>query len=435
MAEKRIIVRDVSKVFAHDPRPALALLGAGEDKDAILAKTGAVVGLDRVSFDVDEGEILVVMGLSGSGKSTMLRCINRLIEPSAGSIVVDGTEVTALSPRDLLEFRRTKFGMVFQHFALFPNRTILDNVAYGLEIQRVPRRERVEKAMRSIEVVGLKGWESKFPNQLSGGMQQRAGLARALAVNADILLMDEAFSALDPLIRREMQEELRQLQQQLRKTIVFVSHDLDEAISLGGRIVLMKDGQIVQSGAPEEILLRPATDYVRRFVEHIDISSVVTVGRLADASVPKVSVRQTLAEARERLAGHGSNIVFVVDESGQVLGRVSPEALQAPGRISSDVGSSIVPDVAQVPATATLKVALASLAREPHCVAVVGSDGRLVGALTASSAVAALAGTTHVQAGDAARYGVVEWSGQSQSSRSTTYATKPLRGLPLTART
>jgi glycine betaine/proline transport system ATP-binding protein len=435
MAKKRIIVRDVTKVFAHDPQPAMALLKGGEDKDAILAKTSSVVALDRVSFDVDEGEILVVMGLSGSGKSTMLRCINRLVEPTEGSIVVDGTEVTSLSARDLLEFRRSKFGMVFQNFGLFPNRTILDNVAYGLEIQKVGRRERIDKAMRSIEVVGLKGWETKFPNQLSGGMQQRAGLARALAVDADILLMDEAFSALDPLIRREMQEELRQLQQKLHKTIVFVSHDLDEAITLGGRIVLMKDGQIVQSGLPEEILLQPATEYVRRFVEHIDISSVVTVGRLVDRDVPTVVVSQTIAEAREAIARTPSGVAFVLDEADRVIGSIDQATLQQPSRHSPSIAQLMRTGIVCLQAATTLKAALSVLVSEPESVAVVDSDDRLIGSLTTRDALAALAGQPRRNTGETPNEGAVEWSGQSRNSRSTSYAIKPSPGLPLTVPT
>jgi glycine betaine/proline transport system ATP-binding protein len=434
MSQKRIIVRDVTKVFAHDPQPALRLLKSGEDKDAILAKTSSVIALDRVSFDVDEGEILVVMGLSGSGKSTMLRCINRLVEPTEGSIVVDGTEVTSLSAKALLDFRRAKYGMVFQNFGLFPNRTIVENVAYGLEIQKVARRERIEKAMRSIEVVGLKGWETKYPSQLSGGMQQRAGLARALAVDADILLMDEAFSALDPLIRREMQEELRQLQQKLRKTIVFVSHDLDEAITLGGRIVLMKDGQIVQSGMPEEILLQPATDYVRRFVEHIDISSVVSVGRLVDGQVLRLLSTQTVSEAREATSGSASGVGFVVDAAGRPIGAVSSGDLPL-SRNLQPVTQVMRPDIVRLPAATTLKAALAVLIAQPECVAVVDADGRLVGALTTRDAVAALAGRPRPTPEETIKEGAAEWSGQSRNSRSTSYATRPLPGLPLTART
>lgn len=387
-ARTRIAVQAVSKVFSDQPQKALALLEAGETKDVILERLGTVVGLNRVSFDVAEGEILVVMGLSGSGKSTMLRCINRLVEPSAGAIVVDGTDVTGLNQKDLLEFRRHKFGMVFQHFALFPNRTIQGNVEYGLEIQNVPKARRAEKALAAIEVVGLKGWEAKYPNQLSGGMQQRAGLARALAVDADILLMDEAFSALDPLIRRDMQGELRQLQQRLGKTIVFVSHDLDEAIALGGRIVLMKDGAIVQIGNPEEILLAPATDYVRRFVEHIDVSSVLTAERLADRGIAVLRAGHSAAEARLAIASCQQTSWCVTDEAGRLVGRATREQVE---RCTSTIGAVMETGCDRVAATATLRQAFARLAADRDGVAVVDDRGRLIGTITHRGAARALA--------------------------------------------
>ena len=387
-ARTRIAVQAVSKVFSDRPDKALAMLEVGESKDAILERLGTVVGLNRVSFDVAEGEILVVMGLSGSGKSTMLRCINRLVEPSSGAIVVDGTDVTRLSTKDLLEFRRHKFGMVFQHFALFPNRTIQGNVEYGLEIQGMDKAQRAEKARAAIEVVGLKGWETKYPNQLSGGMQQRAGLARALAADADILLMDEAFSALDPLIRRDMQGELRQLQQSLAKTIVFVSHDLDEAIALGGRIVLMKDGAIVQIGNPEEILLAPATDYVRRFVEHIDVSSVLTAERLADRSVAVLRAGYSAAEARMVIGACQQTSWYVTDDAGRLIGRATREQIAG---CTGTIGSVMQGDCDRVGADMPLRQAFGHLAGDRDGVAVVDGQGRLIGTITHRGAARALA--------------------------------------------
>jgi glycine betaine/proline transport system ATP-binding protein len=432
MPRQRVVVRNVSKVFGRASETALDLLRSGESKDAILARTGAVVALNRVSFDVSQGEILVVMGLSGSGKSTMLRCINRLVEPSGGSILVDGTEVTSLSRKQLLEFRRQKFGMVFQHFALFPNRTILENVEYGLEIQKMERRLRIEKAMRAVEVVGLNGWEQKYPHQLSGGMQQRAGLARALAVDADILLMDEAFSALDPLIRREMQQELTQLQKNLRKTIVFVSHDLDEAISLGGRIVLMKDGEIVQIGRPEEILLRPATDYVRRFVEHLDVSSVLTVERVADPSFPVLGPEHVTSDARKIVAGGDASALYVVDGAGRLVGRIAPETL-ASARPNQPIIQLMQPDCARLHAGCTLRTALPVLVAERGCVPVIGEGDVYMGTLTSRGAMAALARTSNAGApGSAWDRGGAAWSGQSQSSHSPSSVTKPSAGLRIT---
>ena len=392
----RITVRNVTKAFGGNAQ-ALALLQSGADRAEVQARTGAVVGLHKVSFDVAEGEILVVMGLSGSGKSTLLRCLNRLIEPSSGSVAVDGTEVTALSGKALLEFRRAKFGMVFQSFALFPNRTVLGNVEYGLEIQGMVKAKRRDMAMRAIETVGLKGWDQKYPNQLSGGMQQRAGLARALAADAPILLMDEAFSALDPLIRRDMQAELRQLQAGLRKTVVFVSHDLDEAIALGGRIVLMKDGGIVQIGEPEEILLRPATDYVSRFVEHIDVASVLTAGRLADASAVSLHTGMSVTDAKVAVVGCTMSGWFVTDGNGRLVGQLDRDALTLAGSGDS-VGSLMRPSDGAVPSGRTLKSVLPALASSRDGLAVVSDEGRLIGRLTSRSAIAAMAGAEHRRA-------------------------------------
>lgn len=388
---ERIRVTDVVKLFGENEAQAHDLLQQNVSKSDILAQTGAVLGLDRVSFSVDEGEILVVMGLSGSGKSTMLRCLNRLVEPTSGSILVDGTEVTTLSKKDLLEFRRAKFGMVFQHFALFPNRTILENVEYGLEVQGVAKAKRREKAMEAIELVGLKGWDAKYPSQLSGGMQQRAGLARALAVDADILLMDEAFSALDPLIRRDMQDELGALQKKMKKTIVFVSHDLDEAIHLGGRIVLMKDGAIVQTGYPEEILLKPAGDYVRRFVEHIDVSSVITLARLADGSGRSLFKGANREEAEAYFAASGADSAIVTCEKNMPVGHLTRDGLSRMNG-SADISSVMGGKPPTAASGAVLRSALSSLSAHPDGVAVVDEDGRYVGLVTQSSALSALSG-------------------------------------------
>jgi len=384
-----IEVQDVSKVFGDRGAEALAMLDAGEDRAAVLARTGTAVGLNHVSFDVAEGEILVVMGLSGSGKSTMLRCLNRLIEPSSGTIRVRGADVTAMPRGALREFRRETFGMVFQHFALFPHRTILGNVEFGLEVQGMAKPARRDSAMRAIELVGLKGWDARYPSELSGGMKQRAGLARALAADASVLLMDEAFSALDPLIRRDMQQELVELQRRLRKTIVFVSHDLDEAIALGGRIVLMKDGAIVQVGTAEAILANPATPYVARFVEHIDVASVLKVGTLM-APLPLVLREQDdPAAAADRMEAAGQHSALVADAAGRLLGRADIAALRRapPGQ---GLGRA-VQACARVPASASLKQALPVVAAEAEPVAVVDEDGLLRGTIDRVGVVDALA--------------------------------------------
>ncbi|MBD3305294.1 betaine/proline/choline family ABC transporter ATP-binding protein, partial [candidate division KSB3 bacterium] len=275
MAHK-IEVKSLYKIFGSHPEKVIQLLEQGMTKDEIMKRTKHGVGVANASFHVNEGEILVIMGLSGSGKSTLLRCINRLIMPTAGEVLVNGVDVTRLSPEELRRFRQKHFGMVFQHFALFPHRTVIKNVEYGLEIQKIAPQQRRDQAMQALEQVGLRGWEDSYPDQLSGGMQQRVGLARALALDADIMLMDEAFSALDPLIRKEMQDELIALEDKVQKTIVFISHDLDEALKLGDRIVLMKDGWIVQQGVGEHILRNPANTYVAKFVEDVDMSKVLT---------------------------------------------------------------------------------------------------------------------------------------------------------------
>lgn len=366
------------------------MLQAGEDKDSILARTGTVVALNEVSFEVSHGEVLVVMGLSGSGKSTMLRCLNRLVEPSRGRIRVGGEDVTRMGARELREFRRRTFGMVFQHFALFPHRTILQNVEFGLEVQGTPPGKRRDAAMQAIMLVGLQGWEHKSPGQLSGGMKQRAGLARALAADAEILLMDEAFSALDPLIRRDMQQELVALQARLRKTIVFVSHDLDEAIALGGRIVLMKDGAIVQAGTAEQILAAPATDYVARFVEHIDVSSVLTLSSLADPHAPCLALADGVAAGIERMESHGCETLLVTGTGGSLLGQVTRGALERLRRTGGRLEDAIAP-CARLDAALTLKRALPVIAAEAGPVAVVDEAGVLTGTLDHVAALNALA--------------------------------------------
>ncbi len=322
-------------VFGARERDAAAMLAAGEDRATIMERTGTVIALNDVTLRVNEGELLVVMGLSGSGKSTLLRCLNRLVTPSAGSIRVAGQDVMAMRAPELRQFRRRHFGMVFQHFALLANRTVLENVEFGLEVQGVPRPARRRAAEQALGLVGLAGWEAKRPSQLSGGMKQRAGLARALAADAQILLMDEAFSALDPLIRHDMQAELVALQRRLRKTIVFVSHDLDEAVALGGRIVLMMDGAIVQDGTAESILATPKTPYVKRFVEHLDVSCVLRVRTLADphappppAAWPVLQGGMTLREVLPLLAD-GPDGLAVQDEAGRYLGVLSRRAALA----------------------------------------------------------------------------------------------------------
>lgn len=275
----RLQAEHLYKVFGRRPDEAVRKLESGADRDELRAE-GTTAAVIDASFTVEPGQIFVVMGLSGSGKSTLLRMLNGLLDPTAGRVLFDGQDLTALSPRELRHVRSTKISMVFQHFALFPHRSVLENAAYGLEVQGVSREEREVRAAEALRLTGLEGWERSWPDELSGGMQQRVGLARALATDADLLLMDESFSALDPLIRRDMQDQLLELQKRLKKTIVFITHDLNEAMRLGDRIAVMRDGKIVQLGSAEDILVTPANDYVASFTQDVDRSRVLTAGAI-----------------------------------------------------------------------------------------------------------------------------------------------------------
>ncbi len=318
-------IEHLSKVFGSHPRRALELIKQRKSREDIREATGQVVGVGDVSFDVERGEILVVMGLSGSGKSTLVRCINRLISPTAGKVWIDDDEVVSMNRRQLLELRRHKVGMVFQNFGLMPHRTVAENAEYGLEVMGESAERRRAEAVKALELVGLKGWESEYPTQLSGGMQQRVGLARALAVDPEIILMDEALSALDPLIRKDMQNELIDLQRKLHKTIVFITHDLDEAITMGDRIVLMKDGYIVQQGTAEEILTNPASRYVERFVEEVDVSRVLTAEAVMKkpqtVAYPSDGPRTVLHKMKDA----GLSMMYVVDAHNHLKGLVRAE--------------------------------------------------------------------------------------------------------------
>jgi len=343
----RLKVEHLYKVFGKRAEQAVHRLESGTDRDALRAEGTTAAVIDS-SFEVEEGQIFVVMGLSGSGKSTLLRMLNGLLEPTSGRVLFDGRDVTALSPARLREVRSQKISMVFQHFALFPHRSVLENAAYGLEVQGVPRAERLERATEALEMVGLTGWETSWPDELSGGMQQRVGLARALATDAELLLMDEAFSALDPLIRRDMQDQLLQLQRKLKKTIVFITHDLNEAMRLGDRIAVMRDGEIVQNGTAEDILVRPANAYVASFTQDVDRSRVLTAGSImedadeADAAdtkdttgpekdspadaAPTVTAETPLAELFTPFST-SDDAVIVTDASGAPIGVVDRERL------------------------------------------------------------------------------------------------------------
>jgi glycine betaine/proline transport system ATP-binding protein len=324
----KIVVQHLTKLFGTRPARALPYLDQGLSKEELQARHGVTIGVHDVSLDIHAGEIFVLMGLSGSGKSTLVRLLNRLHEPTRGSILIDGLDITRLGKRELMRVRRTKFsGMVFQQFAILPHRTVVGNAEFGLEVHGVPKRVRQKRAQEIIDLVGLKGWEHSYPHELSGGMQQRVGLARALAVNADILLMDEAFSALDPLIRREMQDELLALQRRLRKTIVFVTHDLDEALRLGDRIAIMKNGQVVQLGSAEEIILSPVDSYVKAFTQGIDRTEVLTARTIMQPALATLDVDDSYDVAVTKMQHHDLEGMFVLDASRKLSGYLSLDDL------------------------------------------------------------------------------------------------------------
>ena len=389
----KIEIRSVSKVFGEHPSTALSMVKKGKTKAEILRKTGCALAVNNVSLDVCEGEIVVLMGLSGSGKSTLLRCVNRLIEPNKGSIFVDGEDVLRLSQKELRHLRQRKFGMVFQNFALFPHRTVLQNTEFGLEVMGVAEKERRDMAMRTLETVGLKGWVDKYPAQLSGGMQQRVGLARAMALDPDILLMDEAFSALDPLIRREMQHELARLQEEMKKTVIFVSHDLDEALAIGDRIVLMRDGAVIQVGSPEEILTSPADDYVSRFVADADMARVLTAGSVMKRSealaVLGVDGPRT---ALRKMRHNGIAYLFVIDRGQRLQGLVSVESVsELLAKGERDFESILVRDIKTVDLDTPATELIPLMAGLPYPLAVTDHKNRFAGVIIRGTLLGALA--------------------------------------------
>lgn len=389
----KIEIRAVTKVFGEHSSAALSMLKKGRSKTEILRKTGCALGVNNVSLDVNEGEIVVLMGLSGSGKSTLLRCVNRLVEPNRGAVFVDGEDVLRLSPAGLRELRQRKFGMVFQNFALFPHRTVLQNAEFGLDVMGIAAYKRRERAMTALEIVGLKGWEEKHPAQLSGGMQQRVGLARALALDPDILLMDEAFSALDPLIRREMQLELSRLQEDLHKTVIFVSHDLDEALAIGDRIVLMRDGEVVQTGSPEEILTAPADDYVARFVADADISRVLTASSVMKRSeaVAVLGVDGPRTALR-KMRHNGIAYLFVIDRAQRLRGLISVENVsEMHARGNRDLESIMTTDLRTVHLDTPASEIIPLMAGLPYPLAVTDDKGRLSGVIIRGTLLGALA--------------------------------------------
>jgi len=387
----KIKVENLTKVFGKNPKETLKLLELGMNKSEIQKKTGTTVGIDNASFEIKEGEVFVIMGLSGSGKSTLIRCLNLLNKPTAGNIYVDGENIVQYDKKQLKEFRQNKIAMVFQHFGLFNHRSVVQNVEFGLEVKKVPKLDRYKTAMDTLKAVGLEGWEDSKIGQLSGGMKQRVGLARALANDPEILLMDEPFSALDPLIRREMHEELLDIQSEVKKTIVFITHDVNEAFKLGDRVAVMKDGRVVQIGYPEDILNNPSNAYIEDFVRDIDRAKVLKVrsvmktikdaGKVGDA--PKVLMKQMDAEDIER--------IYVVDKNRAPVGIVTiDDCIKAieEGKTTNDM---LKRDFLTVMPDEYIGDVFDKSIKSPYPLAVVNKENRLVGILPKARIMGALA--------------------------------------------
>ncbi|MDN5371570.1 MAG: glycine betaine/proline transport system ATP-binding protein [Carnobacterium sp.] len=392
----KITIENVTKVFGKRTTQALELLNQQKSKQEIFKETGATVGVNNVSFTVEEGEIFVIMGLSGSGKSTLVRMFNRLIDPTKGNIYIDDKNLSTMDKKALRQVRREKLSMVFQNFGLFPHRTILENTEYGLEIQGVDKSVRQQKAQKALENAGLGDYKDQYPSQLSGGMQQRVGLARALANDPEILLMDEAFSALDPLIRREMQDELIELQANVKKTIIFITHDLNEALRIGDKIALMKDGSIVQIGSPEEILTHPANDYVEKFVEDVDRSKVLTAENIMQRPETLNIKNHGPRFALEQMRSEGISSMLVVDSQRNLLGYITAEdASEARKKNIQTIESILKVDIPTVTRTTSMNDIFSVIHDSTTPVAVV-DEGKLVGIIVRGAVIAALAGESEV---------------------------------------
>lgn len=390
MGEK-IKVKNLYKIFGRKPDRALELIKKGLSKDEILQKTGLTVGINDVSFDVKDGEIFVIMGLSGSGKSTLVRCLNRLIEPTKGEIHIDEKDLLKLNKEELREVRRKSMSMVFQNFALLPNRNIVNNVEYGLEVQGIEKGLREKKATEALELVGLKGYEQSYPDQLSGGMKQRVGLARALANDPEILLMDEAFSALDPLIRGDMQDELLELQDKMQKTIIFITHDLDEALKIGDRIMLMKDGEVVQIGTSEEILSNPANEYVRRFVHGVNRNEILTAEHLMVKPFVTVDITQGPRTCLNEMKKFGLEVLFVTNKSKKLEGIVEiDDVYKAIENKITSIESIVKNHINKVLPDSNLNQVLEATVNNPYPTAVISENDRLLGVIVKGSILEAL---------------------------------------------
>ena len=388
----KIEVKNLYKVFGENPDRAFKMIDAGKGKEEIFEKTGLSLGVKDASLAIEEGEIFVIMGLSGSGKSTMVRLLNRLIEPTRGEVLIDGEDIAKISEAKLRQVRRSKISMVFQSFALMPHLTVLNNTAFGMELAGVPVEERNAKAIDALRQVGLENYANSYPDELSGGMRQRVGLARAMANNPDILLMDEAFSALDPLIRTEMQDELVKLQAQHQRTIVFISHDLDEAMRIGDRIAIMQGGEVVQVGTPEDILNNPANDYVRTFFRGVDISQVFSAKDIARRrgalirKTPGFGPRAALKLLEDEDREYG----YVLERGQKFIGVVSIESLKTALKANQPLESALLESPAPVLADMPLSELISHVAAAPCAVPVVNEDNNYIGIISKAMLLQAL---------------------------------------------
>jgi len=384
-----IEVNDLYKIFGPNPRRAIPMIKKGMTKSEILKKTGCTIAINGATFAIEKRETFVVMGLSGSGKSTFIRCLNRLIEPTHGEILIDGDDVMKMDSEKLRQVRRYKMSMVFQNFGLLPQRNVVNNVEFGLEISGMDKDERRQKAVDAIKLVGLEGFEQSLTSELSGGMQQRVGLARALANDPEVLLMDEAFSALDPLIRTQMQDELLELQAKMHKTIVFITHDLDEALKLGDRIAILgPDGRVRQIGTPEQILAEPADEYVRKFVQNVDRTKVITAGTVGGHAATITYPREDIKAAMRVMERHGTSSVFVTDADRILKGIVTIDAavdLQKKGQ--QDLGPAIIDDVYTTSPQTPISDLLTTAIKTRFPIALIDDDGRFHGAVSRAAII------------------------------------------------
>jgi glycine betaine/proline transport system ATP-binding protein len=389
---ERLRLQNLYKVFSNSPEQAMRMLAAGASKEGVFAATGAVVGLNNVTLSVTAGAIYMVMGLSGSGKSTLARCINRLNEPTAGRILLDSRDIVTLSDEDLREIRRTRISMVFQHFALLPNRSVIENAEFGLKLRGVPLRERRRRAEEVLAIVGLAKWAHHLPHELSGGMRQRVGLARALATDADVLIMDEPFSALDPLIRAEMQDELLRLQYTLKKTILFITHDFQEAMKLGNRIAIMRDGELAREGTPEAIVLDPASEYVAGFTREVDCLRLFDARSIMNQVTPIAEAQGWVIVGREA----GESASFIVDAEARIHGTLTRADLD---KVRNGVPVNSLMSQAFIAVSGSMKlIEVARRYQASRSIAVVDDQGRLIGTLAPEqilARIASIAPTAH----------------------------------------